>query len=169
MSERIKAVAEFDVVSWDQTPYDGVPGGPALAEAVVGKAYRGDLAGTGQARLLMCRAADGEAGTADSGEAGTDDSGEAAADSGASSAPTNAGYVASEQIVGRLAGREGSFVIQHWGVAAAEAAPWTAGHVVPGSGTGELAGLTGTVEIAVDAEGRHTLALECSLPGADWS
>lgn len=150
MSERIKAVAEFDVVSWDQTPYDGVPGGPALAEAVVGKAYRGDLAGTGQARLLMCRAADGEA-------------------SEASSAPTNAGYVASEQIVGRLAGREGSFVVQHWGVAAAEAAPWTAGHVVPGSGTGELAGLTGTVEIAVDAEGRHTLALECSLPGADWS
>ncbi len=161
MSERIKAVAEFDVVSWDQTPYDGVPGGPALAEAVVGKAYRGDLAGTGQARLLMCRAADGEATTSDSGEA--------AANSGASSAPTNAGYVASEQIVGRLAGREGSFVIQHWGVAAAEAAPWTAGHVVPGSGTGELAGLTGTVEIAVDAEGRHTLALECSLPGADWS
>lgn len=153
MSERIKAVAEFDVVSWDQTPYDGVPGGPALAEAVVGKAYRGDLAGTGQARLLMCRAADGEA----------------AADSGASSAPTNAGYVASEQIVGRLADREGSFVVQHWGVAAAEAAPWTAGHVVPGSGTGELAGLTGTVEIAVDPEGRHTLALECSLPGADWS
>ena len=153
MSERIKAVAEFDVVSWDQTPYDGVPGGPALAEAVVGKAYRGDLAGTGTAQLLMCRAADGKA----------------PADSGASSAPTNAGYVASEQIVGRLAGREGSFVVQHWGVAAAEAAPWTAGHVVPGSGTGELAGLTGTVEIAVDAEGRHTLALECSLPGADWS
>lgn len=161
MSERIKAVAEFDVVSWDQTPYDGVPGGPALAEAVVGKAYRGDLEGTGQARLLMCRAADGEA--------STDDSGEAPDDSGASSTPTNAGYVASEQVVGRLAGREGSFVIQHWGVAAAEAAPWTAGHVVPGSGTGELAGLTGTVEIAVDPEGRHTLALECSLPGADWS
>lgn len=150
MSERVKAVADFDVVSWDQTPYDGAPGGPALAEAVVGKAYRGDLEGTGEARLLMCRAAD---------------EGPGADEASAASGPTNAGYVASEQFVGRLAGREGSFVIQHWGVAATGAAPWTAGHVVPGSGTGELAGLTGTVEIAVDAEGKHTLALDYSLPG----
>ena len=145
MSGQVKVVAEFDVVSWDQTPYDGVPGGPALGEAVVGKTYRGDLEGTGEARLLMCQA-----------EGGAD----------AAGGPVNAGYVASEQIVGRLAGREGTFVVQHWGVAADGATPWTAGHVVPGSGTGELEGLTGTVEIAVDADGKHTLALDYSVPGA---
>lgn len=149
MSERARVVAEFDVTSWDQKPYEGAPGGPALGEAVVGKTYRGDLAGTGEARLLMCRA-----------------EGEVSGEEKAGQGPSDAGYVASEQIVGRLDGREGSFVIQHWGVAAAGAAPWTAGHVVPGSGTGELAGLTGTVEIAVDADGKHTLALDYSIPGA---
>lgn len=157
MSKRARVVAEFDVTSWDQKPYEGVPGGPALGEAVVGKSYRGDLEGTGKARLLMCRA-EGQAGEAGAGEG---DAGEKETDGG----PSNAGYVASEQIVGRLEGREGAFVVQHWGVAAAGATPWTAGHVVPGSGTGELKGLTGTVEIAVDADGRHTLTLEYSIPG----
>ena len=38
------------------------------------------------------------------------------------------------------------------------------GNVVPGSAPGELAGLTGTVEISVDAEGKHSLVMEYELP-----
>lgn len=138
MGRRI--VSEFDVTGWDQTPYGEEGDGPGLGEAIVLKSYRGELEGEGRARLLMCRA-------------------------NPASNSENAGYVASEQVTGRLAGREGTFVLQHWGVAAAGEPPRTAGHVVPGSGTGELVGLTGTMEISVAPDGTHTLALDFELPG----
>ncbi len=138
MGRRI--VSEFDVTGWDQTPYGEEGDGPSLGEAIVLKSYRGELEGEGRARLLMCRA-------------------------DPASNSENAGYVASEQVTGRLAGREGTFVLQHWGVAAAGEPPRTAGHVVPGSGTGELVGLTGTMEISVAPDGTHTLALDFELPG----
>lgn len=138
---RRRVVAQFDVTGWDQTPYGEEGDGPSLGEAIVLKSYRGELEGKGRARLLMCRAD-----PANNSE--------------------NAGYVASEQVTGRLVGREGTFVLQHWGVAAAGESPRTAGHVVPGSGTGELAGLTGTMEISVAADGTHTLALDFELPGS---
>ena len=133
MSER--ATSHFDVTGWDQTPYGEEGDGPSLGEALVLKSYRGDLEGQGRARLLMCRASE----TAD---------------------PQNAGYVASEQVSGRLADREGTFVIQHWGISAAGVPPRTAGHVVPGSGTGQLAELSGTMEITVGPDGTHTLTLD---------
>ena len=131
----MKASARFDVTGWDETSHAEGDGGPRLSEALVVKEYRGDLEGTGRARVLMCRA-DGEGPLQD------------------------AGYVAAERISGRLGGRGGTFVLHHWGVAAAGSAPRTAGHVVPGSGTGELAGLAGTVEIGVEEDGTHTLTLE---------
>ncbi len=131
----MKADARFDVTGWDETPYGEERDGPHLSEALVLKEYRGDLKGKARARVLMCRA---------SREGPLQD----------------AGYIASEQVSGRLGGLEGTFVLQHWGIAAAGSPPRTAGHVVPGSGTGELAGLSGTVEIGVDADGKHTLALD---------
>ena len=56
-----------------------------------------------------------------------------------------AGYVASERVTGRLAGRAGTFVLQHGAAAHPDGSPFQFGNVVPGSGTGELAGLSGTV------------------------
>ncbi len=131
----MKATSEFKVTGWDETPCGEEGGVPHLSEALVLKEYHGDLEGEGRARLLMCRAA-------------------------LEGPLQDAGYIASEQVSGRLAGREGTFVLHHWGIAAAGSAPRTAGHVVPGSGTGRLAGLSGTMEIRVDADGTHTLALE---------
>ena len=136
MGRRI--VAAFAVTGWEETPYGEEGDGPSLGEALVLKSYSGELEGVGRARLLMCRA-----------------------DPGSNS--ENAGYVASERVEGRLAGKSGTFVLQHWGVVAAGSPPRTAGHVVPGSGTGELAGLTGTMEIAVTEDGTHTLALDYEL------
>ena len=134
----MRIVSDFEVTGWDATPYGEQGEGPFLSEAHAMKRYRGALDGEGRVRLLMCRAtSDGP--------------------------PENAGYVASEQVSGTLAGREGTFVLQHWGVAGAGAPPRTAGHVVPGSGTGELAGLSGTMEIHVDEEGRHELALDFEI------
>lgn len=134
----MKIVSRFEVTSWDATPYGEQGEGPLLSEAQVVKRYRGDLDAEGRARVLMCRAS-------------------------AEGPLANAGYIASEQVSGSLRGREGTFVLQHWGIAEGGAPPHTAGHVVPGSGTGDLAGLSGTMEITVDADGTHTLALEYSI------
>ena len=130
-----KIVSRFEVTGWDATPYGEAGEGPLLSEAQVVKRYHGDLDAEGRARVLMCRAsADGPL--------------------------ANAGYVASEQVSGSLDGREGTFVLQHWGIAEAAARPSTAGHVVPGSGTGDLAGLSATIEITVGEDGTHTLSLD---------
>lgn len=65
----------------------------------------------------------------------------------------SAGYVAIEQVVGSLCGRQGSFVLQHFGI-------MTDGQnrlileVVPHSGAGELQGLTGTMAINIE-NGQH--------------
>jgi hypothetical protein len=53
-----------------------------------------------------------------------------------------AGYVASERINGTLEGRQGTFVIQHGGLANGDDQS-TFGAVVPHSGTADLARLCG--------------------------
>ena len=134
-----RATAAFDVIGWDQSPYrDGDAEGPCLSRATVRKSFQGDLVGESTAELLMC-------------QADTTD------------LSAGAGYVASEMVVGQLAGRAGTFVMQHWGVSDRDGRQ-TGGHVVPGSGTGELAALSGQVQIAVAADGAHTLILDYDLP-----
>ena len=133
-----RAVSSFEVTGWEQAPYGEQGDGPGLARATVKKAFSGDLAGDSTAELLMCQSdpADLEAG---------------------------AGYVASELVTGRLGDREGSFVMQHWGLTSAEIGNRTGGHIVPGSGTGALTGLSGEVEISVDADGAHTITIDYEL------
>lgn len=58
----------------------------------------------------------------------------------------NAGYVALERVTAKLAGRSGSFTLQHSGILDAGKQQLTI-TVVPGSGTGELAGIGGTMTI----------------------
>lgn len=127
-----RATASFDVTGWEPMPYDEGVAGPQLLRVKVRKTFRGDLVGESTAELLMC----------------VNDPKDLAA---------GAGYVVSERVVGRLAGRQGSFVLQHWGVSGAGKPPSANGHVVPGSGTGQLAGLVGSLEI--DPEQKHTLVL----------
>ncbi|MER5394459.1 DUF3224 domain-containing protein [Saccharopolyspora sp. NPDC002686] len=104
--------AEFDIDSWDEQPHHEPDEGPKLTRILIRKTYRGALEGTGVAEVLT---AQGTAG---------------------------AGYVASELITGTLEGRQGTFVIQHGGLADGDDQS-TFGTVVPHSGTGELAGLSG--------------------------
>jgi hypothetical protein len=73
--------------------------------------------------------------------------------------PRGASYVAQERITGTLAGRTGSFVLEH-GASTGEGAPtvqWA--RVVAGSGTGELTGLQGTGVVA-----HQLLTLDAVLP-----
>src|SRR3954468_15431820 len=116
--------AEFEITSWDQTPYDEGAEGAELGRATVRKAFTGPLTGTSVAELLLCG----------SGEDGR-------------------GYVASEKVTGTLDGRTGPFVLQHGAVQGPGDDGRTFGHVVPGSGTGELAGLRGDAVYRHDESG----------------
>jgi hypothetical protein len=116
--------AEFEITSWDQTPYDEGAEGAELGRATVRKAFTGPLTGTSVAELLLCG----------SGEHGR-------------------GYVASEKVTGTLDGRTGTFVLQHGAVQGPGDDGRTFGHVVPGSGTGELAGLRGDAVYRHDETG----------------
>lgn len=109
------------------------PGG-AVERRLIAKTFAGDLSGTSEG--VMLSAGDPAAGAA--------------------------GYVAIERVAGTLAGRDGSFALQHSGIMAAGAHSLSV-TVVPGSATGGLAGLEGTMEIRVEA-GRHGYTLRYRLP-----
>ena len=72
---------------------------------------------------------------------------------GSPTAQGSAGYVAIERVEGKLAGRQGGFALQHFGIMERGAGRLNV-EVVPDSGTGELQGLRGTMAIVV-ADGQH--------------
>jgi hypothetical protein len=74
----------------------------------------------------------------------------------------SAGYVAIERVTGTLAGRAGSFVLQHSG-SMDQGAQQLSITVVPGSGTGGLAGISGQLRIDI-VDGEHRYAFEYRLP-----
>jgi hypothetical protein len=108
--------------------------GQGHGRLVLGKRYQGDLEAT----------ATGEMMAAQGGVQGS------------------AGYVALEEVKGRLAGREGSFFLMHTGLMD-RGAPSLSIVVVPDSGTGGLTGLKGRMEIIVDASG-HSYVFDYELP-----
>lgn len=76
--------------------------------------------------------------------------------------PANTGvYVALERVTGRLAGREGSFVLAHRGVMTTTSRDLTI-IVSPGSGTGALAGLEGSMSIEI-VDGKHGYSFDYRL------
>ncbi len=74
----------------------------------------------------------------------------------------SAGYVAIERVTGTLAGRTGSFALQHSGLMD-RGAPTLHIAIVPDSGTDGLAGISGTLDIAVEG-GTHRYTLRYRLP-----
>jgi hypothetical protein len=105
----------------------------ALGRMSIDKIFSGDLQATSRGEMLS--AVNGEA----------------------------AGYVALEQVSGELAGKEGTFVLQHYGVSNRGGNTLTL-TVLPGSGTGGFAGLTGEMTIRVE-DGVHHYGLEYTLEG----
>jgi hypothetical protein len=73
-----------------------------------------------------------------------------------------AGYVAIELVTGTLAGKHGSFALQHFATMDQDGPKMTV-VVIPGSGTGELKGIAGTLTITV-AGGQHSYDLQYTLP-----
>ena len=76
--------------------------------------------------------------------------------------PESAGYVAIEQVTGSLAGRSGSFMLQHSGHSS-PAGQSLSINVIADSGTGELQGLSGTMTIAIAPDGSHSYTFDYNL------
>ena len=130
-----RASGTFEVKTSPQAPDEGDSGG-GLGRMLIDKRFAGDLEGTSKGQMLA--AMTGVAGSA--------------------------GYVAMEQVTGALAGRSGTFVLQHSGTMT-RGAPQLTVSVVPDSGTGGLEGLTGTMQIIID-EGRHSYVFDYTLGDA---
>ncbi len=73
-----------------------------------------------------------------------------------------AGYVAIEMVTGTLAGRRGSFALQHMATMDRNGLKMSV-IVVPGSGKGELQGIEGTFTIHIE-NGKHSYDFDYTLP-----
>ena len=84
---RKTANARFAIANWDEKPLSETPNQPKMTRADVAKTYTGEIEGEGQVHYLMMYRTDG-----------------------------TASFVGLERIIGRLAGKSGSFVLQRTGV-----------------------------------------------------
>ena len=76
--------------------------------------------------------------------------------------PGSAGYVAIEQVSGKLSGKEGSFVLQHIATMDNQKNNLLI-EVVPGSGTGDLAGISGKMNIRIE-NNQHFYEFDYQIP-----
>jgi hypothetical protein len=127
------AHCRFAIKGWDEKPYGEGQDLPKLTRAAVTKTFTGDIEGEGHVEYLMMYRSDG-----------------------------SATFVGLERVVGKLAGRAGSFVLQRTGVFENGVAKETY-LVIPGSGTGDLRGLRGEGTSAVGHGTEHPLTLAYEL------
>ena len=123
-----RATGTFDVKTTPQADDHAVALG--FGRLTLDKTFHGDLTGTSRGQMLA-------AGTAVQG---------------------SAGYVALERVEGALAGRRGTFILQHHG-AMTRGAPSLTVTVVPDSGTDELTGLSGSMTILIEGK-KHSYEFE---------
>jgi len=126
------ASGTFEVKLTPQPPDSATPNA-VVGRMSIDKQFQGDLEGTSVGQMLAVR-------TAVNG---------------------SAGYVAMEQVTGKLQGRSGTFVLQHSGTMTRGVGELSV-TVVPDSGTEELAGLAGTMKIII-TEGKHLYEFDYTL------
>ena len=115
----------FAMKTWDEKPYNELPGELKMTLTRVAYTYQGDIEGESTLDYLMVYRDDG-----------------------------TGSFVGLELIIGRVAGRTGSFVLQHTGTFNQSDVHGTC-FVVPYTGTGELANLQG--EGSIDLSGHAEL------------
>ncbi len=130
------ARARFAIKSWDEKPYSEGHDRPKLTRASVTRVYTGDIEGEAKVEYLMMYRSDG-----------------------------SAAFVGLEEIVGRIGGKAGSFVLQRTGVFESGQAKESYS-VIPGSATGELQGLVGDGSSTVGHGMEHPFTLSYSVPEA---
>ncbi|THA24089.1 DUF3224 domain-containing protein [Streptomyces sp. RKND-216] len=125
--------ATFTVDVWDATPDEPVEGGPSTGRVELSKTYtEGDVTGTAAGHMATTQG------------------------------PGGAAYVAQERVTGTMAGRTGTFVLEHRATQILDQEPVTWAGIVPGSGTGELSGVSGEGTL-----GHGTLDLRVEFPDRD--
>ena len=72
-------------------------------------------------------------------------------------------YVAVERVTGTLNGKIGTFILQH-SATMDRGVPHLLITVVPDSGTGQLKGITGTFNVIIAKDGKHSYDFEYTLP-----
>jgi len=127
------AKSRFTLKSWEEKPYSEGEGLPKLTRAAVTKTFTGDIAGEGHVEYLMMYGSDG-----------------------------SATFVGLERVVGHVAGRAGSFVLQRNGLFENGVAKESY-FVIPGSGTRDLLGLRGEGASAVGHGTEHPFTLNYEL------
>jgi hypothetical protein len=123
----------FDVTLKPLPAYD-TAAGPKAGRMSIDKVFHGDLSGTSVGEMLAAM----------------------------TSVKDSAGYVAIERVSGTLDGRRGSFVLQH-SATMDRGAQRLSISVVPDSGTDELVDLSGTMTIAIAADGTHSYEFTYTL------
>jgi Protein of unknown function (DUF3224) len=127
------ANARFSIKSWDEKPYSEGKDLPKMTRASVDKTFTGDIDGEGHVEYVMMYRSDG-----------------------------TAAFVGLERITGRIAGRNGSFVLQRTGVFEDGQAKESYS-VVTGSGTGDLRSLRGEGTSSVGHAADYPFALSYEL------
>lgn len=122
----MQAKGTFTIQMTAEPPYSDI-GGVSLGRVAFDKVFSGDLEGTSRVDMIGVRNA---------------------------AAPTSAGYVAIERVTGTLAGKLGTFVLQHNGVMNRGKGSLEV-TVVPESGTEELAALSGRLTIDIVEKVHH--------------
>lgn len=123
------ASARFAIKSWDEKPWSEGQTFPKLTRANVTRTYTGDIAAEGQVEYLMLYRSE-----------------------------TSATFVGLERVIGQVAGKAGSFVLQRTGVFEGGRAEESY-FVIPGSATGELRGLSGDGTSSVGHGMEHPFTL----------
>lgn len=121
----MKITGIFNVKLSPLDTYAKGQGGVTLARMSIDKTFHGELDATSKGEMLSAMTA----------------------------VQGSAGYVAVEQVVGSLSGKQGSFVLQHFGTMSGDDNRLIL-EVTPDSGSGELSGLRGKMSIRIE-EGRH--------------
>lgn len=129
------ASGAFDVKMTPQPPDEKV-GDPKIGRMTLDKQYRGDLEASGRGQMLAVM----------------------------DQAKGSGGYVALEIVDGTLAGKKGTFALQHGGLMDGGTPSLTI-VVVPESGTGELEGIAGKLGIWIK-DGKHYYDFDYTLPEA---
>jgi hypothetical protein len=129
----------FTIDNWDENPALEAESGSKVTRADVVRSFDGDVEGVGTVEWLMAYDDDG-----------------------------SAVFVGLERVVGKLAGKSGTFVLQHVGRFDGQKAQADL-VVVSGSGTGDLAGVrgSGSFEAGLGPEGERNINLEAELGGAE--
>jgi len=127
------ANARFAITSWDEKAYVEGKDQPRLTRASVAKKLTGDIEGESHTEYLMMYRPDG-----------------------------TATFVGLEHVVGRVAGKAGSFVMQRLGGFEGGQAKESYS-VIPGSGTGELRAIRGEGKSSVGHGMEHPFTLSYEM------